>query len=662
LIRREAIVVPAYVGSLIACGSAVSIISEEWVGSLLINTLFCLLIVGHVMSLLLALYPRLRTLHGFLLVVGSVSFPLVWWRSSQTWIHPQSLVAQSTVALSLLLAYGMSLSSFYAGLRVFGRRVSFSAPLLMGFSLFGLIAGWTSQYDLLTPFVFFIIAGLFTLGYEHYAPFLQTRRAAVCYAMVSGSVIAGILLAAATITAVMPSLRLITPLSADPLHRLATGLDSYQRFLSMFELTGGNYSSSDEVIMKIRSPRKQLWRGRVYSYYNGYGWNEVEDDEHHRIKPKLRGDHPLPTRRERWSKPIIEQVQAIAPASNFFSSGVPARLRFSGQGHTLIVDSETGVVTTKEIAPGTLYTVESWVNDVPPALLREAEAQSPKSGDQWNLDVTCVPREVRALALEITRAATTPYAKAEAIARYLAAHCTYSLQVPVVPSDQDAVAFFLFHSRQGACDLFASAFVILCRCVGIPARVVTGFIGSDERDASGWFIVRERQAHAWAEIEIPPYGWIPFDPTPPANDAWQSLTATVKKRMPSPFSLSGALTVLGCFLLLPVLFVLRRAETPHPHRAPSVQQQIWRSYERLCRRFPPTARRLPHQTPAEHLTQAKRQCPFVPASTWDDLADITSKLTQVLYSPRLIPAEDAAALCAQMQRVAHQLRRQKKPR
>lgn len=617
--------------------------------------------MGHVTSLLTVLYPRLRTLHGFLLVSGSAFFPVVFWWSSQSLAHPRSLVAHSTVILSLLLAYGMTISSFCAGLTVFGRRVSFSAPLLMGFSLFGLTAGATTQYNLLTPFVVFIVTALFTIGYEHYLPFLQARRAAICYAMVSGSVIAGILLAAATITATMPRLHLITPLSADPLNRLATGLDSYSRFLPMFELTGGTYSSSDQVIMKIRSPRPLLWRGRVYNYYNGYGWNEAAYDDHQHLKPKLRGDIALPMRVERQSEPVIEQVQAITPASNFFSSGVPYRLRFSGQGHDLIVDPRMGIVTTEEIESGTLYTIESWVKNVPPSILRNAETKPPASEDEWNLDVSCVPLEVRALALEVTRHATTPYAKAEAIAHYLAERCTYSLQVPVVPLDQDAVAFFLFQSRQGACDLFASAFAILCRCVGIPSRIVTGFISSDDYDESGWLIVRERQAHAWAEIEIPPYGWVAFDPTPPANDASQSLTATVKKRIPYQFSRYGALTVLGCFLLVPALFVLRRAETPHPHKATSVQQQIWRSYEHLCRRFHPYVRRSPHQTLAEHLVQAKEKCPLIPASTWDDLTRITDQLTQVLYSPRPIAAEDAAALCAQMKRAAHQLRQRKKP-
>ncbi len=662
LIRREVFVVPAYLGSLIACLSAVGIIEEKWTGSLIIDALFCLLIIGHATSLLTVLYPRLKTLHGFLLVIGWASFPAVFWWSCQSLAHPPAMVAPSTVSLSLLLAYGMTVSSFCAGLTVFGRRVSLSAPLLMGFSLFGLTAGTAIPYYLLMPFIVFIVAALFTIGYEHYVPFLQTRRAAVCYVMVSGSVIALILFTAATITAIMPRLHLITPLSADPSNRLAAGLDSYSRFLPMFELTGGTYSSSDQVVMKIHSPRPLLWRGRVYNYYNGYGWNEVEYNDHQRIKPKLRDDIVLPMHVGGGSKPVIEQVQVIVPASNFFSSGVPSRLRFSGQGHDLIVAPQMGIITTDRIEPGTVYTIESWVNDVPPSLLRSSQTKQPTSDDAWNLDIVCVPLEVRALAIEITRHATTPYAKAEAIARYLAEHCTYSLHVPVVPPDQDAVAFFLFQSRQGACDLFASAFAILCRCVGIPSRIVTGYIGSNEHEENGWLIVRERQAHAWAEIEIPPYGWITFDPTPPANDASQSLTATVKKRIPYQFSRYGALTVLGCFLLLPALFILRRAETPHPHKATSVQQQIWRSYEHLCRRFHPHVRRSPHQTPAEHLAQAKEKCPFIPASTWDDLTRITEQLAQVLYSPRPIAVEDAAALCAQMQRVAHQLRRQKKPR
>ncbi|MCS6862538.1 MAG: DUF3488 and transglutaminase-like domain-containing protein, partial [Abditibacteriales bacterium] len=494
MIRRAVIIVPTYVGSLIACLSAASAVAEQWTNPLLHRALLSLLVVGHLANLLAVLYPRLKTLHNLLLVVASVFFPLVSWWNFPAWARPQSLVAYSTAILSVLLTYGMAVSSFCAGLMVFGRRLSFGAPLLMGFSVFGLIAGATSQRDLFMPFVLFVVAALFTIGYEHYLPFLQARRAAVCYVAVSGSVIALILLTATVITATMPQLRLVQPLYASPLNRLATGLDRYNRFLPIFELTGGVYSSSDRVVMKIRSPRPMRWRGRVYNYYNGYGWNEVEYGSRQSISPPRRGDIVLPVCATRGSTSIVEQVQVITPASNFFSSGVPTRLRFSGQGRNLIVDPSLGTITTNRIEPGTLYTIESWVNDVPPSALRRASTNSPAPKDEWNLDISCVPLEVRALALDITRGAATPYAKAEAIARYLAEHCAYSLRVPVVPPDQDAVAFFLFHSRQGACDLFASAFAVMCRCVGIPARVVTGFISSDERDENGWLVVRERQA------------------------------------------------------------------------------------------------------------------------------------------------------------------------
>ncbi len=84
------------------------------------------------------------------------------------------------------------------------------------------------------------------------------------------------------------------------------------------------------------------------------------------------------------------------------------------------------------------------------------------------------------------------------------------------PSDEDAVDAFL-RQKFGHCQFFASAMTLMCQSVGVPARLVTGFVATEFDDASEGYIVRESNAHAWVEVRTSEYGWTPYDPTPPSE-------------------------------------------------------------------------------------------------------------------------------------------------
>ncbi len=81
------------------------------------------------------------------------------------------------------------------------------------------------------------------------------------------------------------------------------------------------------------------------------------------------------------------------------------------------------------------------------------------------------------------------------------------------PYSGDAIDAFWFDRRLGFCEHFASAFVVIMRGMGVPARLVTGYQGADGEPQDGWWIVRQRNAHAWAEIWQAGRGWVRVDPT-----------------------------------------------------------------------------------------------------------------------------------------------------
>jgi hypothetical protein len=105
------------------------------------------------------------------------------------------------------------------------------------------------------------------------------------------------------------------------------------------------------------------------------------------------------------------------------------------------------------------------------------------------------------------------YGEAEKISFYLQNNYKYDLNSSAPRADQDAVSHFLFESKRGSCEHFASSFIVLCRARGIPARLVTGFMPGEYNGLTGLWDVRMNDAHGWAEVFVPRAGWISFDPT-----------------------------------------------------------------------------------------------------------------------------------------------------
>ena len=108
--------------------------------------------------------------------------------------------------------------------------------------------------------------------------------------------------------------------------------------------------------------------------------------------------------------------------------------------------------------------------------------------------------------------APDPDAIVESLYRHIGtARFTYTLTPGAY--EADPVDEFWLDRRVGFCEHFATAFVVVLRSMGIPARLVTGYQGVDAQKEDGWYIVRQSNAHAWAEYWNPNRGWVRADPT-----------------------------------------------------------------------------------------------------------------------------------------------------
>ncbi len=98
-----------------------------------------------------------------------------------------------------------------------------------------------------------------------------------------------------------------------------------------------------------------------------------------------------------------------------------------------------------------------------------------------------------------------------ALTRFSGEPYRYTLQPP--PPDGDPTDAFLFETHAGYCEHYASAFAVLMRAAGIPARVVVGYLGGEWRDRGDYLRLRNADAHAWNEVWIEDHGWMRVDPT-----------------------------------------------------------------------------------------------------------------------------------------------------
>jgi hypothetical protein len=117
------------------------------------------------------------------------------------------------------------------------------------------------------------------------------------------------------------------------------------------------------------------------------------------------------------------------------------------------------------------------------------------------------------LARSLTKNAKSPYDKAFTIENHLQTHYSYTLDLVGKPG-KSPLSHFLFETRAGHCEYFASAMAVMLRTIGIPSREVNGFLPGEYNDLAGDYIVRASDAHSWVEVYFPGNGWVVFDPTP----------------------------------------------------------------------------------------------------------------------------------------------------
>ncbi len=229
------------------------------------------------------------------------------------------------------------------------------------------------------------------------------------------------------------------------------------------------------------------------------------------------------------------------------------------------VVSRTNFDVLGVIVPGADYELDSVYFEADESALRSAGTNYPDWIRSRYLQLPKVlPERVHALARDLTATPPTPYDRALAIQDYLRREMHYSLEINAPPYDQDAVDYFLFVSKEGFCDYYASAMVVLARSAGIPARIAFGYATGTFDPGQGKYTVLQSDAHAWPELYFPGIGWVEFEPTasmPEIRRAAAADSTVTNPVLPQPEEKNASAVWKGLMLLLrwsavPLLFLL----------------------------------------------------------------------------------------------------------
>ena len=291
-------------------------------------------------------------------------------------------------------------------------------------------------------------------------------------------------------------------------------------------------ANSEKIVMTIRTgelppineeflPKdvpRYYWRSTVYDRYVGTGWVTSTV-----FNQSITADVPLIPGLLNGYHLVHMDVKMVEPEGRLFWSGIlfsadipftvnwrirPPSDLFADQQDLLIADM-FAASTSADAYQAETYVPAPTINE-----LRSASTDYPEEIRIRYLPLPLsLPERVQGLASDITRELANPYDKAKAIEKFLRENYPYTLDVPAPPEGLDVADYFLFDLKQGYCDYYATAMVVLARASGLPARFVSGYSPGSYDAPNAQYIIRERNAHSWAEIYFPEIGWVEFEPT-----------------------------------------------------------------------------------------------------------------------------------------------------
>lgn len=245
---------------------------------------------------------------------------------------------------------------------------------------------------------------------------------------------------------------------------------------------------------KIPSNQNLYWRGPVMSKTDGYLWSGYEDKEN-KNKKIIKNDIVYEAGEVDYTITLEPQQQRW-----LFALDMPKSLpdgSYFNRDYQIITEKNQLQVKRYRLTSFTKYTLPNITDIERKRTLQLTDNANPRTielGRKW--------REQSTSSYDIVK---------KALEHFNQLSFYYTRQPPAML--YNPIDLFLFDFKEGFCEHYATAFVYLMRAAGIPARVVTGYQGIEKNGVGNYYIVRQSNAHAWAEVWLADKGWWRVDPT-----------------------------------------------------------------------------------------------------------------------------------------------------
>lgn len=416
------------------------------------------------------------TFGALLWMIASASAPIVWVRTTTT--EPRLGLSVALLFLSI------------AAVRFFFDKAPFGRNLDRALMVFACVAEGIGARSAAYPYgaVVLGVAVLVELGggFSALATWGRTPRAAMSVVSLSA-------LLATVVAFAVPAIDRATNRR---FQALFAGRMARTNFTPHVRLDQPGFIRQDEdIVLRLRGAEADYLRGAVFDAFDGVYWSTS-------------------TRR---GAPVVPGV-ARQDARTEVAATEASPWLFAPRGARIVGDTPWEADRLGALRP-VARSVTRW------AFAPTTGGVDPPAETDLIVPSHLAP-QLEALALAWTAGADGDRARALALLRHLRGDFTYTLDRPATGRGQPVLLDFLFVHREGHCEFFASAFVVLARVLGIPARLVAGYRVVEHNGFGGYAVVRAKHAHAWAEAYVPGAG-SPADPSSATFEVFDATPAAV---------------------------------------------------------------------------------------------------------------------------------------
>jgi transglutaminase-like putative cysteine protease len=302
---------------------------------------------------------------------------------------------------------------------------------------------------------------------------------------------------------------------------------------------GGPSRLSDSPVMDVAAgvlgggdttmpakPARYYWRAAAFEQYQNGQW-QLGDSDFKELGPDAKLSFTAYKMRRQVSVAFTMKVASTSrlyvvsePMLVLLTNDIPAVYSIIAAPDNTV---DIPVVRARDVLVGDerAYRVIGSISVADEASLRAAGANYPAWVTARYLQL---PPEITDRTRQLARTivdsagARTPFDEAQAVTSWLRANIRYNPNIDAPPQGVEPVDWLLFTKREGYCNYYASAEVVMLRSLGIPARLAAGFAQGDfdpvfSSDSLAVYHVKEKDAHAWPEVFFPEFGWVEFEPT-----------------------------------------------------------------------------------------------------------------------------------------------------